>query len=84
MQSNLFSFDIGTNSIGWCVFGLNSKGEPDRIVDMGTRIFADGREPAKKGGRGEPLAKKRREARGASRMARSLQTPSQGHVANAD
>ena len=64
MQPKLFSFDIGTNSIGWCVLGLNEKGEPCRIIDMGTRIYSDGRDPQSK----TSLAVARREARAASRM----------------
>jgi CRISPR-associated endonuclease Csn1 len=37
--------DLGTNSIGWCVYALNDAGEPDRIVRLGARIFSDGRDP---------------------------------------
>ncbi|WP_350334588.1 type II CRISPR RNA-guided endonuclease Cas9 [Coralliovum pocilloporae] len=62
--NRLFSFDIGTNSIGWCVFGLDSNGEPDRILDIGTRIYSDGREPKSNAS----LAVARREGRAASRM----------------
>lgn len=54
--------DIGTNSIGWCLT------EDDRkIVDIGVRIFSDGREAPKSGSVGAPLAEKRRLARGARR-----------------
>ncbi|OBZ94573.1 hypothetical protein ADU59_15380 [Pararhizobium polonicum] len=64
MYSNLlFSFDIGTNSIGWCVFALDEAGEPYRIVDLGARIYADGRDPQSK----TSLAVARREARAMSR-----------------
>ncbi|MBB4954117.1 CRISPR-associated endonuclease Csn1 [Agrobacterium vitis] len=63
MQSNLFSFDIGTNSIGWCVLGLDERNVPNRIIDMGARIFSDGRDPKSK----ESLAVARREARAMSR-----------------
>lgn len=46
--------DIGTNSIGWCLI------EDDRtIVDIGVRIFADGRDPKS----GASLAVDRRDAR---------------------
>jgi CRISPR-associated endonuclease Csn1 len=38
-----FSFDLGTNSIGWCVFGLDEQNNPDRFIDLGVRIFSDGR-----------------------------------------
>ncbi len=37
--------DIGTNSIGWCVYRLNEQGAPTGIVRMGSRIFSDGRHP---------------------------------------
>lgn len=58
-----FSFDVGTNSLGWCVLGLDAKGVPDRIVDAGVRIFSDGREPKS----GNSLAEGRRVARGMAR-----------------
>src|SRR6218665_2252791 len=46
--------DIGTNSIGWCLI------EDDRrIVDIGARIFSDGRDPKS----GASLAVDRRAAR---------------------
>jgi CRISPR-associated endonuclease Csn1 len=59
----LFSFDIGTNSVGWSVLGLNERGEPARIIDIGARIYADGRDPQSKAS----LAVARREARAMSR-----------------
>ncbi len=37
--------DIGTNSIGWCVYRLGDSGEPTSIHRTGVRIFSDGREP---------------------------------------
>jgi CRISPR-associated endonuclease Csn1 len=54
--------DIGTNSIGWCLTE-----DDTRIIDIGVRIFSDGREPPKNGSVGAPLAEKRRMARGARR-----------------
>ncbi|HMT43504.1 MAG TPA: type II CRISPR RNA-guided endonuclease Cas9 [Chakrabartia sp.] len=45
--------DIGTNSIGWCLY------EGDRIKDIGVRIFSDGRDPKS----GASLAVDRRDAR---------------------
>ena len=59
-----FSFDIGTNSIGWAVFQLNDKQEATSILNAGARIFSDGRDPQS----GDPLAVRRRQARSASRM----------------
>lgn len=45
--------DIGTNSIGWCLF------DGDAIRDIGVRIFSDGRDPKS----GASLAVDRRDAR---------------------
>lgn len=50
--------DIGTNSIGWCLIEDDAS-----IVDVGTRIFSDGRDPQS----GTSLAVDRREARAARR-----------------
>ncbi|ODT66196.1 MAG: type II CRISPR RNA-guided endonuclease Cas9 [Pelagibacterium sp. SCN 63-23] len=58
-----FAFDMGTNSIGWAVLGLDSAGDPDSIEGAGVRIFSDGREPKS----GASLAEGRRIARGMSR-----------------
>ena len=46
--------DIGTNSIGWCLIE-----DDKRIVDIGVRIFSDGRDPKS----GASLAVDRRDAR---------------------
>lgn len=46
--------DIGTNSIGWCLIENDM-----RIVDIGVRIFSDGRDPKS----GASLAVDRRDAR---------------------
>ena len=35
--------DMGTNSIGWAAVSLDDKGEPCGVLDMGVRIFPDGR-----------------------------------------
>jgi len=50
--------DIGTNSIGWCLIEDDA-----RIIDIGVRIFSDGRDPQS----GTSLAVDRREARSARR-----------------
>ncbi len=50
--------DLGTSSVGWCLVG-----DDGRIVDIGVRIFTDGRDPKS----GASLAVDRREARGARR-----------------
>lgn len=56
--------DLGTNSIGWAVYSLDSGNEPCELVDMGVRIFSDGRDPKTK----EPLAVARRTARGQRKL----------------
>jgi len=63
MGNTQFSFDLGANSIGWAVFGLDSQGGPDRLIESGVRIFSDGREPKS----GTSLAEGRRVARGMAR-----------------
>jgi CRISPR-associated endonuclease Csn1 len=37
--------DLGANSLGWCVYRLDDRGEPVAIHRLGTRIFSDGRDP---------------------------------------
>ena len=56
--------DIGTNSIGWCLVKYSAQ-HPNgkRIIDIGSRIFSDGRVPKS----GESLAVGRRIARGMRR-----------------
>ena len=55
--------DIGTNSIGWCLIEYDEveDGKPidKAIVDIGVRIFSDGRDPKS----GASLAVDRRDAR---------------------
>lgn len=53
--------DLGTNSIGWTILGLDEESRPNRIEKMGVRIFSDGRAPKDK----TSLAVNRREKRGA-------------------
>lgn len=62
-KDNLFSFDLGSNSIGWCVFKLDKQQNAKQIIDMGVRIFSDGRDARSK----TSLAVNRREKRGAAR-----------------
>lgn len=40
-----FSFDMGTNSLGWAVYELNLELKPIDLTDCGVRIFSDGRDP---------------------------------------
>lgn len=58
--------DIGATSIGWWLNEVDA-GRITKVVDGGVRIFSDGREPAKGGRPGKPLAEKRRIARGMRR-----------------
>ena len=55
--------DLGTNSIGWAAVKLDENGEPYGVIDMGVRIFPDGRNPTDK----TSNAASRRVARGARR-----------------
>lgn len=50
--------DLGTNSIGWFLYGLNGD-KVDSVIDGGVRIFSDGRDPKS----GASLAVDRRAAR---------------------
>ncbi len=63
MTSYRFGFDVGTNSLGWCVLELDSKGVPCAIENAGVRIFTDGRNDKTK----TTLKASRREARSARR-----------------
>lgn len=40
-----FAFDMGTNSLGWCVYRLDDDIRIVEIIRMGARIFSDGRKP---------------------------------------
>ena len=59
--------DVGTNSLGWAVLGLDDKDTPREIVDSGVRIFADSRvdksEATLKATRGEKRSARRRRDR---------------------
>jgi len=58
--------DIGITSVGWSVIEDDTKGNPIRIIDLGSRIF----DAAEKPKDGSPLAKERRDARGLRRRLR--------------
>lgn len=60
---HLLAFDLGTNSVGWCLVATDEALSPVSIIDAGARIFSDGREPKS----GNSLAKGRRVARGMAR-----------------
>jgi CRISPR-associated endonuclease Csn1 len=59
--------DLGTNSIGWAAIKLLDA-KPVELLDLGSRIFSDGRAPSRGDVPGEPLAVERRAARGARRL----------------
>ena len=53
----LLALDLGTASLGHVAVALNEAGtEPRGILDLGVRVFPDGRKPKT----GEPLAVQRR------------------------
>ena len=64
-----FAFDLGTNSIGWAVYEVVASDsgratlQPIRLLDLGVRIFSDGRDAQSK----QSLATDRRDARSARR-----------------
>lgn len=58
--------DLGTNSIGWAAIELGEDCEPRGVLDMGVRIFADGRDTRGKASN----AADRRTARGGRRRRR--------------
>lgn len=67
MKKNyILGLDIGISSIGWALLILNDRGEPYKIIDVGSRIFTPG-EIEKTG---DSRAKERREKRGARRITR--------------
>ena len=37
--------DLGANSIGWCALELDPAGSPSGLLDMGARVYPDGRDP---------------------------------------
>lgn len=55
--------DMGTNSIGWAAVKIDEKGNPVGVLDMGVRIFPDGRDEQSK----QSNAVDRRVARGQRR-----------------
>lgn len=61
-----FAFDIGTQSIGWAVLGVNNattSPRADGLLDCGVRIFDDSRNPKDE----KPLGEQRRGPRSARR-----------------
>lgn len=59
--------DLGAGSLGWCALKLDAAGKPECILAAGSRIFGDGRAPARGDQQGTPLAAERRAARATRR-----------------
>jgi CRISPR-associated endonuclease Csn1 len=55
--------DMGSTSIGWCMLELDKKNNPCGVINLGVRIFPDGRDDKSK----EPLSVARRTYRGMRR-----------------
>jgi CRISPR-associated endonuclease Csn1 len=53
------ALDMGSTSLGWCLLALDQNNVPSSLINMGIRIFSDGRDDKSK----EPLAVARRGAR---------------------
>ena len=66
MLPYILGLDIGISSIGWAVLRTNAAGEPDKIENLGVRIFEKAEHPKT----GASLALPRREARSARRRIR--------------
>ena len=62
-QKYRLGLDMGTNSLGWAIIGLDDDNEPDRLIHAGVRIFSDGRNVKDN----TTLKSLRREARSAQR-----------------
>lgn len=67
MAKYRLGIDIGSKSLGWAAVRLDEHGRPCGLLDIGVRLFPDGREPAAEGRTGTSLAAARRLARGARR-----------------
>ena len=58
-QAYRLALDLGSTSLGWALFRLDTAGSPSAIIKAGVRIFSDGRNPKE----GSSLAVTRRAAR---------------------
>ena len=56
--------DVGTSSLGWAILEIDANNKPVQLLDLGVRIYSDGRNPKDK----TSLAAKRRVARGMRRQ----------------
>lgn len=64
----ILGLDLGTNSLGWALLEVDSEGIPNRIIDLGVRIFPAGVEGDLASGRDEPRNLARRMKRLARRQ----------------
>ena len=55
----ILGLDIGTNSIGWALLGVDDTDQPNALIDAGVRIFPEAVDAKTK----TPLNAKRRGAR---------------------
>lgn len=62
-KSYRLGIDLGSTSLGWCMVEINEQNQPCGIINMGVRIFPDGRDAKSK----EPLSVARRGYRGQRR-----------------
>ncbi len=62
-RSYRLGLDVGSNSLGWFMIWLDTKGHPFELGPCGVRIYPDGRDPQS----GTSNAVDRRMARGARR-----------------
>jgi len=59
MKKYRLGIDLGATSLGWCMIELNEENSPKDLIELGVRIFPDGRDAKTN----EPLNVKRREHR---------------------
>ena len=63
MKKYRLGIDLGATSLGWSVLGLDKDNSPKDLIDIGVRIFPDGRDAKTN----EPLNVQRREHRSSRR-----------------
>ncbi|MCD4735694.1 MAG: type II CRISPR RNA-guided endonuclease Cas9 [Bacteroidales bacterium] len=59
MKNYRLGIDLGSTSLGWSIIELSKGKEPTKLLNLGVRIFPDGRDAKSR----EPLNKKRRDHR---------------------
>ncbi len=63
---------LGRKALGWCVLDLDGAGRPTGIRDLGVRVFSPNQAAGRDASTGEPLGKRRREARKVRRRYRRV------------